>query len=177
MIYISGKGEMNDYECFEYLTGECIYRSNSPWFNSNKCSLTQIVVSEGITSVGKCSFICCDSVTTVSLPQSLTTAKSSSFSRLYSLSNIVLPDFLTIIEGSALDYSSITSLTLPASVSSLGLGIFIASTQLTEMYYLGIEEPSCEERVFENCPSLKLIKVPSNYESDEFCSLSVSKIL
>lgn len=77
-LTISGEGEMANYE----------YPDNPPWYESRK-EILNIVIEDGVTTVGKCAFESCENADSVALPDGLTSIGESAFFWCYAL-NIVL---------------------------------------------------------------------------------------
>ena len=81
---------MNDYA----------YSSNTPWYDNNS-SINQVVINDGITSIGSYAFSSCNNLKSVTLPGSLESIGYSAFNYCYALENITLPSSVSIIENSA----------------------------------------------------------------------------
>lgn len=77
VLTISGSGEMADYE----------QMYDAPWF-ALKHVITEIVVEEGITSIGNAAFSGCENLETVSLPASVTSIGNIAFSGCMALSEV-----------------------------------------------------------------------------------------
>ena len=75
----------------------------------NDVLVTDLVIPEGVTNVGKYAFYDCSSITSVTLPNSVTRIGSSAFHSC----------------------SSLTSITIPNSVTSIGDGAFSSCAQVT----------------------------------------------
>ena len=74
-------------------------------------ALTSITLPEGVTSIGRNSFVSC-SLASVTLPEGLTTIGDQAFQ----------------------DCKSLTSITIPANVTEIGYGAFIDCSGLTDFY-------------------------------------------
>ena len=119
-LTISGKGGMYDYDNID----------NTGWFQAN---FTQLIVEEGVTSIGKYAFDCSDKLKIVSLPSSLKTIGVGSFSNCPSLCNINLPDSLTEIPyGTFAQDSSLKNVQLPKNLKKIG-GSAFCDSGLTEL--------------------------------------------
>ena len=121
----------------------------------NDVLVTDLVIPEGVTNVGKYAFYDCSSITSVTLPNSVTRIGSSAFHSCSSLTSITIPNSVTSIGNSAFYncYSltsvslgnsvtsirssafsscySLTSVTIPNSVTSIGGDAFSSCTQVT----------------------------------------------
>ncbi len=95
VLTISGSGEMPSYS---YFVGYC-----PPWEDLLD-KITEVVVSEGITSISSDAFAACKNLTRVTLPSTLTTIHSGAFWYCESLKNISIPKNVSRIESNAWDH-------------------------------------------------------------------------
>ena len=108
-LTISGNGYMGDY----YWADEC------PWYYFRE-SIKEIVIENGITSIGEDAFYGCTSLTSVTIPDSVTSIGDWAFSYCTSLTSITIPDSVTIIGYKAFeDCRSLTSVTIGNGVTSI----------------------------------------------------------
>ena len=90
-LRFSGKGDMNNI-----LNGSRGERA--PWYNSDyRDSITNIVIEEGITSVGSWAFISLVNVTTVTIPSTVTVIQPHAFQNCQGIKCMNLPNGLTAI--------------------------------------------------------------------------------
>ena len=79
-----------------------LYLNNQP--------VTELLIPDGVTSIGASAFAGCDSLTSVVIPDSVTSIGSSAFYECSSLTSVVIPDSVTSIGDYAfLGCSSLTS--------------------------------------------------------------------
>ena len=124
-LTISGTGDMTNYESY----------NSVPWYSSHS-SITSVVISDGVTSIGDFAFSGYSSLTSVTIPNNVTRIGYGAFSVCSRLTSVTISNSVTSIGEGAFYYcKSLTSVTIPNSVTSIG------------------------ERVFENCSSLTSIKV------------------
>ena len=91
-------------------------------------------IPESVTSIGKCAFIGCSSLTSVTIPASVTSIGDSAFRGCSSLTSVTIPDSVTSIGDSAFwNCSSLTSVTIPDSVTSIGNEAFKWCSKLTSI--------------------------------------------
>ena len=104
-LTISGTGKMDSYSS-----------GGAPW-HSQRAGIRQIVISEGVTSIGECAFEDCLRVTSISIPDSVTELNEYCF---YAC-------------------ESMKSITIPQSVTRIADGVFVACEKLTDIYYGGTD--------------------------------------
>ena len=127
-LTISGTGEMDDYNHFEY-----------PWYGLN---FTTAVIEDGVTSIGAYAFFGCHSLTSVTIPDSVKNIGLATFEDCDFLSSVTIPDSVTNISDFAfLSCKSLISLTIPVNVTSIGYLAFGFCDSLT---YVTIKNPDCE---------------------------------
>ncbi len=118
-----GTGEMEDY-----------YDSTEAPWTAFKDKITEIVVGEGIESVGSYSFSRFVNLTKVSLPESLFTIGDSALSSCTALEEIEFSRMLYNIGSFAFMHcSNLKSVTIPSGVQHVEYDAF-ANTGLTEIY-------------------------------------------
>ena len=152
-LTIRGSGAMEDY-------------SNSlsrPW-SSFQQQITSVVISPGITSIGKRAFkgfsklihvdiadsvisigseafSYCSSLTDIKIPQSVTYIGGVVFRECTNLSSITLSNNITSIGPFAFEKcTNLTSITIPGSVTSIGWDVFNGCTRLNDISYSGTSE-------------------------------------
>ena len=140
-LTISGTGAMWDYN-----------NDNQPWYGF---SITNVVIGEGVTSIGDDAFFVYPSLLSVEIPASVTSIGGSAFynctgltsvsfatgSQLASIGNyafynctnlasITIPNGVTTISNNAFNSAGLTSIAIPASVMSIGSLAFMGCTSL-----------------------------------------------
>lgn len=115
-LTITGKGSMYDFSA----TTDIFQRelTTAPW---SGCKLaSNLVIGEGVTSIGEWAFISFEYLKNVSLPSTLTEIGDYAFIRSCRLENINLPYGLKKIGNSAFMNTAITELTVPETVNEIG---------------------------------------------------------
>lgn len=119
-LLLHGSGETFDYEI-----------GQSP-FTDNE-NIRSLVISDGITAIGKSVFERCMNMETASFPSSLTGIGERAFF-MYThggLRELVIPASVTTLGEKAFVDQDITAVTLPATLTTLGTYIFMGCTSLT----------------------------------------------
>ncbi len=152
VLTISGTGEMESYSS----------RTSAPWYKY-KDGVANVVITDGITSIGDHAFQDCSGLTSITLPDELTSIGGSAFWGCSGLTSITLPNRITSIGGGAFSdcsnlteitipdkitsirgnvfrgCSGLTSVTIPAGITSIGNSAFSGCNSLTDVYYNGNE--------------------------------------
>lgn len=117
----------NNYESDVVIPQMVRYKGNEFRVTSvgNKCfymsSLTNITLSEGITSLGDYCFWNCSSLTSITLPEGITSLGRGCFNGCHSLTYIALPEGITSLSDYCFGYCrSLTNIILPEGITSLG---------------------------------------------------------
>ncbi len=97
----------------------------------NGVPVTDLVIPEGVTSIGAYAFYNCDSLTSITIPDSVTSIGSYAFYGCSGPACIILPDSVTELESNA--FSGVRAVYVPASVLICGeLGA-------SRIYYAGTD--------------------------------------
>lgn len=106
-LTISGTGEMKDYSPF----------IPAPW-SDYKTEIKHVVINEGVTVIGSCSFPVYENLTDVTIADSVTEIGNGACYSNTNLTNVTLPSNLTTIEQDAFSLcTGLTSVTIPGSVT------------------------------------------------------------
>ena len=114
------------------------YRSN-PLLYADKLYLngsliTDLVIPEGVTSIGDNAFFGCKGLKSITIGNSVISIGVYAFSNCTGLTSITIPDSVTSIEDSAFEYcTALTSITIGNSVTSIGGHAFSSCTGLTSI--------------------------------------------
>ena len=99
------------------------------WYSS----LKSITIPDSVTSIGKHAFYGCTSLTSITIPDSVTSIGLEAFSNCSSLASITIPDSVTSIGSSAFSgCRSLASITIPDSVTSVGRAAFSGTAWLNK---------------------------------------------
>ncbi|MBQ3431637.1 MAG: leucine-rich repeat domain-containing protein [Clostridia bacterium] len=130
------------------------------------CSgVTSITIPDSVTSIGSAAFSCCSGLTSITIPHSVTNIGSSAFSDCRGLISVTIPNFVTSIgDYTFSDCSSLTSITIPDSVISISNYTFQNCSSLTSIT-IPDSVISISNYTFQNCSSLTSITIPDSVTS------------
>ena len=98
----------------------------------NSATLESVTIPDSVTSIGQDAFFGCRSLTSVTIPEGVTSIEHSAFYGCTGLTGVVIPEGITSIEHSAFsDCSSLASVTIPEGVISIGSSAFYNCSSLT----------------------------------------------
>ena len=145
----------------------------------------EIVISEGITSIGYASFAYLENLETVHIPDSVTSIGFGAFSNCKSLDNVIFPEGETDFEfvfdnckslktvklpesaetlwNTFYACESLESVTIPANVTDFDI-VFERCTNLKEVIFEGNKIKEIGHSSFINCTSLESIVIPDGVE-------------
>lgn len=88
VLTITGTGEMQDWNDY-----------SSPWYENE--SVKQVIIGDGVTTIGDWAFSYCRALTSVIISNSVTTIGERTFANCYSLTSVTIPSSVTRIEDGA----------------------------------------------------------------------------
>ena len=98
--------------------------------------VTELVIPDGVTSIGDYAFYWCGSLTSITIPDSITSIGYETFSGCSGLTSIIIPDSVTSIGAEAFAYCrSLTSITIGDGVTGIGAGAFSGCSGLTSVTF------------------------------------------
>lgn len=138
----------------------------------NCAGLTSVAIPNGVTSIGELAFSGCTGLAQVTLPQGLTSIGSSAFSHCESLKNVTLPDSVTTIENAAFYWcTALESISIPGGVTRIGAEAFSVCTALRSIS-LPDGLTTIGSRAFCGCSNLSQVVLPDTVtviENGAFC--------
>ena len=152
-LTISGTGEMHDYNYF-YLD------NRTPWVDYNE-QIKTVIVKSGVTSIGTYAFFGCGALTQVDIADTVRSIGNYAFYNCWVLSNVVLRNGITSIGDWAFDSCSVTDITLPASLISIGEGAFVGCNKL-EQITIPNSVASIGGFAFSDCDALNSVNIPAS---------------
>ena len=162
-LTISGSGEMWNYDPYSSWEPEpdpSAVDGYPPWILYSD-TVRALCVEEGVRYIGSYAFYEMYCLEDVTLPSTLRTVMPYAFSECPCLQAINFPDGLECISDHAFAYTSLTEVSLPDSVKSLGCGVFEGNTELTSVT---LREGLLEigDSCFGNCSALSDITFPES---------------
>ena len=124
-LTISGTGDMTDWAS----------RSDVPW-NANVSNIENVVIENGITSIGNYAFYLCSRLTSITIPSTVTSIGEEAFYVCASLTSITIPEGVTSIRvGAFRSCRNLTSVTLPNGIQTIQAEAFYGCGKLGEVMY------------------------------------------
>lgn len=156
-LIISGTGDMYDYD-YDYYNYYDV--PISPWNENN--GVKNIIINDGVTSIGDNAFFECNALQSIIIPDSVTNIGENVFWDCHSLTSITIPDSVTRIGGGSFHYcNNLTSVTISNGITIIEDGTFYRCSNLTS-----ITIPNSviyiSNVAFGHCDSLTSITIPNN---------------
>ena len=129
----------------------------------NECSgLTSVTIGNSVTSIGDQAFSLCTGLTSMTIGNSVTSIGDQAFSGCRSLTSITIPNSVTAI-GSEAFYgcSGLTSVTIPNSVTTIGSSAFSDCSGLASVT-IPNSVTSIGKKAFEGCNGLTSVTIPNS---------------
>ena len=90
-------------------------------YSDESTEITDLVIPEGVTSIGSYAFCVCLGLKSVTIPSSVTSIGGYAFDTCLGLKSVTIPSSVTSIgDGAFYDCRNLTSVTIPSSVTSIG---------------------------------------------------------
>ena len=153
--------------------------NGSSYTISNMCGVRNVIILDGVTSIGSGAFDGCTSLKSIMIPDSVTSIDRGAFSGCSSLTGIAIPNSVTSIGTWAFSgCTSLKSITIPDSVTSIGDHAFYNCSNLASIT-IGSGVTSIDRGAFSGCSSLTSITIPDSVKdiSDNvFAGCPISEI-
>ena len=156
ILTIDGKGAMPD--CM-------LYENTTAWHPYSYHLIKEVIIAEGVTSIGDYAFCGCEILESVTIPSSVTSFGEGAFYDCSNITSIDISNKVTSIGDFAFSgCRSLSSIIIPKSVNSIGFGAFQACSALTSIVIPeSIKE--IEANTFSGCSGLKTINIPPSVTS------------
>ena len=138
----------------------------------NGSEVTNLIIPNSVTSIGRLAFYGCSGLTAVEIPNSVTTIGSSAFSGCSGLTAVEIPNSVTEIDNYAFSgCSGLTSVEIPNSVTEIGEYAFSGCSGLT-----AVEIPNSVttigEYAFSGCSGLTAVEIPNSVTKIDYYAFS-----
>ncbi|MBR4459196.1 MAG: leucine-rich repeat domain-containing protein [Clostridia bacterium] len=143
------------------------FEGHSPPFTDNAlfANVTDVIIGEGITAIGRELFYGCESITSVSLPSTLREIRDEAFYGCSSLASVVIPEGVTDLGNYAFrECRSLTSVHIPNSLTYVYTYVFQSCHQLTDVN-IPSNWTSLGVGMFSGCESLSHVTLPDGLDS------------
>ncbi len=171
VLTIKGNGSMGNY----------IWESELPWGKD----ITEVIIENGVTSIGTCAFFECSNLVSVTIPNSVLNIGSCAFENCKNLTSVVIPGSvktigkysfalcnaltsvslskgLRIIDECAFSFcKNLDSVIIPDSVETIGMSAFSACEMLSSVV-IPDSVTSIGSSAFISCRSLKKVALPNS---------------
>ncbi len=159
-LTISGSGDMANFDSRDML---------SPWANYRD-SIKNVVISDGVTSIGNCAFYNCTALESIEIPAGVTIIGNSAFSGCAKLTSIKIPESVTTIGSNAFrGCSALNLVEIPKNVTTIGEAAFVKCSALTSINVATDNTSySSENDVLFNKDKTTLICYPQNKAGESY---------
>lgn len=149
-LTISGTGDMEWFDDYY----------SAPWYALYHQIIYEVVIEEGVTSIGKNAFYGITNMTSVSIPSSVTYFGPAAFRNCSSLNDISIPDSVTYLYADVFNgCSSLTNITIPSSITCIPNNCFASCKNLTDVVIPGTVT-KIDNYAFWSCSKLEPISIP-----------------
>ena len=159
-------GQGGTVEIPSILGGKPVVAIGDNAFNGNE-TITSVTMPDSVTTIGQRAFYDCKALKQLTLPENLTDIGAYAFSGCTALQNVTLPGKLATIAERAFDYTALTAIHIPASVTMIGQR---ALSQNYDLLKITVDETNnvycAEDNVLYNKEKTKLIRAGSGLSGD-----------
>jgi len=156
VLTISGTGEMWGFDYMDF--------SEVSW-HENKDAITEVVIEDGVTSIGKWAFCECENLENVTIPDSVIGIWDWAFTDCSSLTSITIPyNNAWIGEIAFGGCSSLKSISIPANTTDISKCAFADCSSLTSIV-IPDKVTDIWMYAFEGCTNLSYVVMPSSVTS------------
>ena len=159
-------GQGGTMEIPSMLGGKPVVAIGDNAFNGNE-TITSVTMLDSVTTIGQRAFYDCKALKQLTLPENLTDIGAYAFSGCTALQNVTLPGKLATIAERAFDYTALTAIHIPASVTMIGQR---ALSQNYDLLKITVDETNnvycAEDNVLYNKEKTKLIRAGSGLSGD-----------
>ncbi|WP_295213281.1 leucine-rich repeat protein [Ruminococcus sp.] len=137
------------------------------WLFSSSSTLEKVVMEEGVKSIGSNAFANCTALSDITIPKSVTSIDTGAFTNTQWLKNKLAEDPLVIINTILYNGGNCTGdLVIPDYVTTISPNAFVSPTSYMASSITSVTIPdsvtSIGQQAFEHCKSLKTVNVGKN---------------
>lgn len=155
-LTISGTGDMYDWNSLN--------STYAPW-HEQRLNITNVVINDGVTSIGDEAFSNCRSMNNISIPLSVTSIGTFSFSWCRKLEYIDIPECVTYFGiGAFSNCANLKSIEVPQNIKRIDDWTFEYCKNLTSIY-IPNSVTAIGSSAFYSCTSLENIEISDNITS------------
>ena len=150
-LVISGSGEMYDFS----------YSGNNKSPFAGNDNIKNVIIEDGVTSIGNYAFNDCKSLTSIKIPNSITSVGNYVFQGCCNLASITIPDSVKSIGLAAFfNCNSLISVTISNSIKEIEASVFRGCSSLTSIT-IPDSVTSIGYAAFSDCSSLSSVIIPN----------------
>lgn len=146
-------------------------------FPSNYENFKTIILGDDVSSIDDSAFKGCSNLNSITIDDNVVSIGDSAFSDCVELDTVTIPGNVTKIHRSAFSNCKVlNNVTVSGNLEYVGEGAFSECIGLDNFTYKGTTAPRYDTgtSVFYNCPKLKKVNVPNNYEGNDFCGKAIT---
>ena len=141
-----------------------------------------MTIEDGVEEINACTFENCTRLKKITIPKSVSYIGERAFQDCMDLTEVKISDAAeennkgleTIGNRAFQNCMSLTSITIPKSVTKVGICAFQDCRDLKEVTYDGKSDPDRMD-AFDECPQLQKVNVSQNYKGNKFCGMEIEK--
>lgn len=122
-------------------------------------SINGVRFPAGLTEIGANAFSQCTSLEAVNIPSTVTVIGESAFNRCTKLESVTIPEGVATIKNGAFAHSGLRSLTLPSTIREISQGFYNCDSLAELNLTYGITTLGGS---FYSCPSLTTVRIPGS---------------
>ena len=130
----------------------------------NCTNLTNVIIPNSVTNIGLQAFCNCTNLTSVTIPNSVTSIGSGAFSGCNGLTNVTIPSRWALSDVFANSYTKILSVNVPSGSTSVVNGAFKGCIALEDVS-IPDTVTSIGDEAFYNCSALQQLTLPDGVTS------------
>jgi uncharacterized repeat protein (TIGR02543 family) len=138
--------------------------SNVPWYDFRDF-INNVIISNGVTTIGQYAFYGYTGLTSVTIPVSVTSIGQYSFYGCTGLTSVTIPSSVTSLgNGAFYGCTGLMSMVIPNSVTSIGNRAFMNCNNLKSVT-IGASVTSIRDSTFMSCTGLTSVTIPNSVTS------------